>query len=44
MANNEKLYISEEDLYRVGNATSPQMSKLRAGEITIIGINGIKSL
>ncbi len=44
MANNEKLYISQEDLYRVGNSTSPQMSKLRSGEITIRELNGIKMI
>jgi hypothetical protein len=42
MSNNEKLYVSQEDLYRVGNSTSPQMTKLRVGEITIRGMNGIK--
>lgn len=37
----EALYIVQEDLFRVGNSTSPQMAKVRAGEITLIEVNGI---
>lgn len=40
--NNEKLFLTEEDLYRVGNSSSPQLTKLRIGEITIVDLDGIK--
>ena len=42
MANNEKLYISQEDLYRFGNSSSAQMNRLRPGEIDTYTINGIE--
>lgn len=38
----ETLYIVQEDLFRVGNSSSPQLSKIRAGEITLMEINGVK--
>ena len=41
MKNSETLYITQEDLYRVGNSSSPQMLKIRAGEIVIIEVNGM---
>jgi hypothetical protein len=41
MHSQETLYLAPEDLYRVGNSTSPQMTKVRPDEITIQTINGI---
>lgn len=40
----EKLYLAPEVLYRIGNATSPLLSKLRPGEIDLIDMNGVKML
>jgi hypothetical protein len=42
MSNNETLYIASEDLYRLGNAGSSLISRVRAGEIDINELNGIK--
>ena len=41
MLTSEKLYITQEDLYRVGNSESPQLTKIRPGEVTLKDINGI---
>jgi len=38
----EKLYLAPEQLYRMGNASSPQTTKLRPDEISIYEVNGIK--
>ncbi|OZG70344.1 hypothetical protein BTA51_26230 [Hahella sp. CCB-MM4] len=38
----ENLYIVKEELYRMGNATSPRLSKVRSKEITTIETNGIE--
>ena len=42
MARNEPLYLAPETLYRLGNGTSPLMTRIRPGEIDIIEVNGIK--
>ena len=44
MKKNEKLYLVPEDLYRLGNATSPLLTKIRPGEIDLIEVNGIKMI
>lgn len=41
MANNEKLYLTQEDLYRFGNASSSRLNRLRIGEINTMEQNGI---
>jgi len=42
--NDEILYFLPEDLYRIGNSSSPLMTKIRAGEITLMEINGITTI
>ena len=42
MIKNEKLYLAQEDLYRIGNSSSPLLTKIRSGEITITELNGVK--
>jgi len=42
MTNTEKLYITQEDLYRVGNLSSPRLTNIRPNEINIRLLNGIK--
>lgn len=42
MSNNETLYISSEDLYRLGNASSSLISRVREQEVDTIQVNGIK--
>jgi len=42
--NNEPLYISPEVLYRLGNATSPLLTRIKPGEIDTTEINGIVSI
>lgn len=42
MISNEALYLAPETLYRLGNATSPLLSRLRADDIDIVDVNGIK--
>ena len=44
MPNNEKLYILQEDLYRIGNSSSSKLADVRQGEITTSRINGIKTI
>jgi len=44
MSNNEKLYIAKEDLYRLGNAGSSLISRVREREVDIIEINGNKTI
>lgn len=38
---NEKLYLTQEDLYRFGNSTSSRLTKVRPTEIDTMEINGI---
>lgn len=40
----EKLYIVPEDLYRLGNASSPLLTRLRPGDVDITELNGIKMI
>lgn len=42
MNRTEELYLSPETLYRLGNASSPLMSRIRPGEIDIVDVNGVK--
>jgi len=42
MDRKEPLYLTPEILYRLGNGSSPLMSRIRPGEIDITEINGIK--
>jgi hypothetical protein len=44
MKTEEKLYLAPEDLYRLGNATSPLMTRMRPGEVDIVAINGINTI
>lgn len=44
MKKNEKLYLVPEDLYRLGNASSPLMTRIRPGEIDLIKVNGINMI
>ncbi len=37
----EPLYLAPEVLYRIGNATSPLLTKIRQGELDIIEMNGV---
>jgi len=42
MSNKEILYIAKEDLYRFGNSSSSQISRLRLDEIDTYKMNGIE--
>lgn len=42
MNRDEPLYLAPETLYRLGNASSPLVTRIRPGEIDIIEVNGIK--
>lgn len=44
MSQKETLYLTQEDLYRIGNATSSKLAEVRSGEVKIIEINGIKTV
>lgn len=41
MKPNEKIYLSSESLYRLGNASSPLLTRIRPKEVDITEINGI---
>ena len=41
MTNSEAIYLSPETLYRIGNGSSPLLTKVRPGEIDTIEVNGI---
>ena len=41
MKQNEPIYLSPETLYRIGNGTSPLLTKVRPGEVDTIDINGV---
>ena len=41
MNQKETVYLSPETLYRLGNGTSPLLTKVRPGEIDTININGV---
>jgi len=38
---NEDFYIFREEVYRIGNSSSPKMSALRVGEINIYELKGV---
>ena len=42
MNSKEVLYLAPETLYRLGNATSPLLSRMRPDDIDIIDVNGVK--
>lgn len=44
MSRKEKLYLTQEDLFRIGNATSSKLSEVRQGEVKTIDVNGIKTI
>lgn len=44
MSNKEKLYMTQEDLYRIGNSSSSKLPEVRSGEITIVDLNGINTI
>jgi hypothetical protein len=44
MSNKEKLYIAQEDLYRLGNAGSSMITRVRDREVDTIEVNGIKTI
>ena len=41
MKQNEPIYLSPETLYRIGNGSSPLLTKVRPGEIDTVNINGV---
>jgi len=41
MKQNEAVYLSPETLYRIGNGSSPLLTKVRPREIDTIDVNGI---
>ena len=41
---NENLYISQEDLFRLGNGTSSRISDVKPREISTTTINGIETV
>lgn len=40
----EKVYLAPEALYRIGNASSPLLTKVRPGEIDTIVVNGVTQI
>ena len=44
MSISEVLYLAPETLYRIGNATSPLLTKLRPHEIDIAPVNGVPTI
>ena len=41
MTSQEPLYLSPEILYRLGNASSPLLTKIRPGEVDLTELNGV---
>lgn len=41
MKQTESVYLSPETLYRIGNSSSPLLTKVRPGEIDTVDINGV---
>ena len=41
MNTKEVVYLSSETLYRLGNASSPLLTRVRAGEVDTKKINGV---
>jgi len=44
MTSQEKIYLSPETLYRIGNGSSPLLTKVRPDEVDIMEVNGIKQI
>ncbi|WP_308363946.1 MULTISPECIES: hypothetical protein [unclassified Microbulbifer] len=44
MSNTETLYLTQEDLYRIGNASSSKLADVRQGEVRIVEVGGIKTV
>ena len=42
MNSKEVLYLAPETLYRLGNATSPLLSRMRPDDLDIIDVNSVK--
>ena len=42
MSISEEFYIIPEEVYRVGNSTSPLLHKVRSGEVDVMEMNGVK--
>ncbi|HEX7901137.1 MAG TPA: hypothetical protein VF950_25490 [Planctomycetota bacterium] len=38
----EEFYIIPEEVFRVGNSTSPLLHKVRGGEVDVVDLNGVK--
>ena len=41
---NEELYILQEDLFRFGNSTSPKLTNLRRGEVTLFTLHDVATI
>ncbi len=41
MKTNEAVYLSPETLYRLGNGSSPLLTRVRPGEVDTIKVNGV---
>lgn len=44
MTNKEKLYLTQQDLYRLGNSTSSRLPHVRPSEIQTMEVNGIVTI
>ena len=44
MKSNEKVYLAPETLYRIGNGSSPLLTKVRPGEVDTIDVNGVTQI
>jgi len=42
MSISEEFYIIPEEVYRVGNSTSPLLHKVRSGEVDVMEMNGVR--
>lgn len=42
MNSKEVLYLAPETLYRLGNATSPLLSRMRPDDLDLIDVNGVR--
>ncbi len=41
MKTKEAIYLSPETLYRLGNSSSPLLTRVRSGEVDTINVNGV---
>lgn len=44
MKSSEKIYLAPEMLYRIGNGSSPLLTKVRPGEVDTIDVNGVTQI